>query len=149
MARGRFSEREPDLDSAVDMAAFTAQSIGSSAAATFVVAVDGTIVSWSDEAARLFRRPAWDAVGRPCHEVVGGLELDGTEGCTEKCPIRLQCRLGVAPPSRDLLAPRSPGADADRMLRVHHVTLNDPLGYVAGVLHVVEPVAHPHRSRPT
>ncbi|HEX6488280.1 MAG TPA: hypothetical protein VF137_05310 [Candidatus Dormibacteraeota bacterium] len=66
---------EPDVDDAVEMAAFTAHTIGSSEAATFVVATDGTIVSWSEGAERLFRRPAWNAVGKRCHEVLAGVHV--------------------------------------------------------------------------
>lgn len=141
MGRRARKQREPDFSDAVEMAAFTAQAVGPSQAATFVVAVDGTIVSWSEEAERLFRRPAWAAVGRPCHEVVRGLHPDGCAACTQTCAVRLDARLGFSPPSYDLLVPSSasPG-EPMRRLRTHHVTLRDPLGYVSGLLHVVEPL---------
>ena len=135
------------MDNAVDMAAFTAQSIGESEAATFVAAVDGTIVSWSESAERLLRRPAWAVLGKPCHEVVRGLGLDGSEVCRADCPIRLEARLGVAPNSQDLLVQRGPAGARSRMVRVHHVTLKDPLGYVSGLLHVLEPSEHPHSRK--
>lgn len=129
---------EPDPADSVEMASFTAQAIGASEAATFVVAIDGTIVSWSEEAERLFRRPAWAAIGRPCHEVVRGLYTDGCEACVKDCPARLEARLGVSPPSYDLLV-SAPSDDQRRLVTTHHVTLRDPLGYVSGLLHVVAP----------
>jgi PAS domain-containing protein len=135
--------QEPDPENAVEMAAFTAQAIGPSAAATFVVASDGTIVSWSEEAARLFSRPSWAAVGRPCHQVVAGLHPDGCPACTQNCRVRLDARLGSSPPSYDLRVPASPGGPPARPVRVHHVALRDPLGYAAGLLHVLEPARRP------
>jgi PAS domain-containing protein len=124
------------------MAAFTAQAIGPSEAATFVAAVDGTIVSWSEEAERLFARPSWAAVGRPCHQVLRGLHTDGEPACVKNCPVRLNARLGVSPPSYELLVP-APSADRRKFVTAHHVALRDPLGYVSGILHVVTP----HRVR--
>lgn len=106
-----------------------------------MVAVDGTIVSWSPEAERLFKTPGWDAVGRPCHEVVAGTFTNGAAACVVGCPVRRKARLGVAPPSYDLQV-------GNRLLRVHHVALWDPAGYIAGVLHVVDPdVRVPLRTR--
>ncbi len=131
---------EPDFDDAVEMASFTARAIGPSEAATFVVAVDGTIVSWSEQAERLFRRPSWAALGRPCHDVVRGLYPDGCPACTAACPVRLDARLGFSPPSYDLLVPAPTPGQPPRRVRMHHVTMRDPLGYVAGLLHVADPV---------
>lgn len=138
MTRRARRSPEPDFNDAVQMAAFTAQAIGSSEAATFVVAVDGTIVSWSEEAERLFQRPAWAAIGRPCYQVVRGVFTDGCDACVKDCPVRLESRLGVSPPSYDLLV-SAPSEERRKLVTTHHVTLRDPLGYVAGVLHVVTP----------
>ena len=146
MARRSRKQQEPDFNDAVEMAAFTAQAIGPSEAATFVVAVDGTIVSWSEEAERLFQRPSWAAVGRQCHEVVRGLYTDGCPACTKACPVRVEARLGYSPPSYDLLVPAPSEAGPSRRFRVHHVTLRDPLGYVSGLLHVVEPAHRPRHA---
>ena len=146
MARHSRKQLEPDFDDGVEMAAFTAQAIGPSEAATFVVAVDGTIVSWSEEAERLLQRPSWAAVGRQCHEVVRGLYTDGCRACTKACPARFEARLGFSPPSYDLLVPIPSAGGPPRRFRVHHVTLRDPLGYVSGLLHVVEPAGRPRHA---
>jgi hypothetical protein len=141
MTRRSRRREEPDFNNPVDMAAFTARAIGPSEAATFVVAVDGTIVSWSKEAEFLFQRPSWAAVGRPCHEVVRGLHRDGCQACFKDCPVRLDAQLGFSPQSYDLLVPSTSAGAPLRRVRAHHVTLYDPLGYASGLLHVVEPLA--------
>lgn len=140
-ARGkdRYSE-------ATDLAAFTARTVGASEAATFVVAVDGTIVSWSPEAEALFGRPLWAALGRPCHEVVAGRFTNGCPACSADCPVRLEARLGVPPPTYDLLVTTPLRGERPRLMRTHHVVLRDPLGYVAALLHVVDPDARSTRA---
>lgn len=139
--------REPDVSEATDMAAFTARTVGASEAATFVVAPDGTIVSWSEEAERLFGRPLWAALGRPCHEVVAGSFPDGRPACVAACPLRLEAPLGIPPASYDLVVTGPFKGARPRLLRTHHVALRDPLGYCAGLLHVVDPVEHPRRAK--
>ena len=139
--------REPDVSEATDMAAFTARTVGASEAATFVVAPDGTIVSWSEEAERLFGRPLWAALGRPCDEVVAGRFPDGRPACVAACPLRLEAPLGIPPASYDLVVTGPFKGARPRLLRTHHVALRDPLGYCAGLLHVVDPAERPLRAR--
>ncbi len=55
--------------------------------AAFVSDENGVIVGWNDAAVGLLGHSAEEAVGRPCHEILCGLDTFGNRYCNEDCAI--------------------------------------------------------------
>lgn len=105
------------------------------------VAIDEhmTIVGWNAGAERLFGRPADDVLGKPCNEIVCGLDAFGNRYCNEHCALMkmVQCgepvhrmRLDVPTPVSErvptaVLSFRFPGAAASAFTLLH-VFLPEP-----------------------
>jgi DNA-binding CsgD family transcriptional regulator len=113
--------------------------------ASFIVALDGTIVTWNTAAAHAFGIPAWQAIGRPCPGVVGGCSPDGTPFCRVGCAVQRDAAAGRSSPPMDLVLGRGRPREG-RRLRMHLLGLKDEHGTPLGVLHLVEDV-HQHRLR--
>ena len=99
------------------------------------VAIDEhmTIVGWNAGAERLFGRPADDVLGKPCNEIVSGLDAFGNRYCDERCVLMkmVQCRepvhrmrLDIPLPGggcsrSDVVTLRLPGARPSAFTLVH------------------------------
>jgi PAS domain S-box-containing protein len=99
------------------------------------VAIDEhmTIVGWNAGAERLFGRPADDVLGKPCNEIVSGLDAFGNRYCDEGCVLMkmVQCRESVHRMRLDIhtsagervptavLSFRLPGAEASAFTLLH------------------------------
>jgi DNA-binding CsgD family transcriptional regulator len=114
-----------------------ARQVADPAEAAFVVALDGTVVSWNTAAVELFGVPLRQALGAPCQAIVRGRTALGQPLCCMGCPPLETARTGHSAPPFDLTVPASRGLD-QRRVRVHVVTLRDPDGQPQGVLHLVE-----------
>lgn len=106
------------------------------------VAIDEhmTIVGWNAGAERLFGRSADDAFGKPCYEIVCGLEALGNRYCDEHCVLMkmMQCREPVHRMRLDIPTPvgervptvvlsfRLPGSEPSAFTLLH-VFLPEPL----------------------
>ena len=97
--------------------------LGASPEATVAVDDAGTVVAWNEAAERLLGRPASDAVGRPCHEVMHGLTPAGAPLCGPECAVVALCRQGSAPRRFEMIARRPDGSDV--WLDVMTVTIED------------------------
>ena len=53
--------------------------------AAFSRGPDGTITAWNAAAEMLTSVPAFEAIGRRCHEVIKGLDVFGNDFCGESC----------------------------------------------------------------
>jgi DNA-binding CsgD family transcriptional regulator len=107
--------------------------------ATFVVAMDGTIVYWNAAAAELFGIPTSRALRRPCHLVVRGCTASGEPVCGPGCHVQVEARLGRAVGTKELMI-RPEGRGAARWVQLHHVGLRDENGQPAAMLHLVDDV---------
>jgi DNA-binding CsgD family transcriptional regulator len=56
----------------------------------------GHVLLWNAAAERLLRRPAHMALGRLCHDLLGGRDVFGNLFCHEDCAVRAMCRKGEA-----------------------------------------------------
>jgi PAS domain S-box-containing protein len=97
--------------------------LGASPEATVVIDDAGLIVSWNDAAERLLGRPAADALGRHCHEVMHGLTPAGAPLCGPDCAVIALCRQGTAPRRFEMVARRPDGSEV--WLDVTTVTIED------------------------
>jgi PAS domain S-box-containing protein len=97
--------------------------LGASPEATVAVDDAGTVVAWNEAAERLLGRPASEAVGRPCHEVMHGLTPAGAPLCGPACAVVALCRQGSAPRRFEMIARRPDGTDV--WLDVTTVTIED------------------------
>ena len=64
---------------------------------------DLRVVAWNEELERLTGIPAGDAIGRPCWEVLGGLDERGAVVCHPGCSAARLTREGRPAPSRRIL----------------------------------------------
>src|SRR5271166_22294 len=97
--------------------------LGASPEATVVIDDAGLVVSWNDAAERLLGRPAAEAVGRHCHEVMHGLTPAGAPLCGPECAVIALCRQGTAPRRFEMVARRPDGTEV--WLDVTTVTIED------------------------
>lgn len=97
--------------------------LGASPEATVVIDEAGVVVSWNAAAEHLLGRPAEDAVGRHCHEVMHGLTPAGAPLCGPECAVIALCRQGTAPRRFEMVARRPDGAEV--WLDVTTVTIED------------------------
>jgi DNA-binding CsgD family transcriptional regulator len=56
----------------------------------------GHVLIWNGAAEKLLRRPAHLALGRLCHDLLGGRDVFGNLFCHENCAVRVMCRKGEA-----------------------------------------------------
>lgn len=82
-----------------------------SSSADGVYAVDGQqrIVYWNDAAERLLGRTRDEVLGRPCYEVMLGLDYEEHPFCRANCPTIAAVRRGQAVPNYDLATTRPDG----------------------------------------
>lgn len=118
--------------------------VAEAAEAAFIVALDGTVVSWNAAAAELFGIPRWQAIGAPCPSLVRGRTAQGQVVCCAGCSVLQIAASGRSASPMDLSVPARRGAGR-RTLRVHVVTLKDQDGQPRAVLHLVEDVDEQRR----
>ena len=99
----------------------------------FVVGDQGQIVHWNPVAEVTFGRAAADARGRPCHEVIAGIDGGGRQVCRPRCEKWALARRGVRVHNFEL-----------RTLPTHDVWVNvsilpiaDPSGRPIALAHLV------------
>jgi PAS domain-containing protein len=63
------------------------------------------VVFWNRGAAALLGRRAEEAMGRHCHEVLGGRDVFGNRFCYANCPLAAMSRSGEAPGAFELRVP--------------------------------------------
>jgi len=97
--------------------------LGASPEATVAVDDAGTVVAWNEAAERLLGRPASEAIGKACHEVMHGLTPAGAPLCGPNCAVVALCRQGSAPRRFEMIARRPDGTDV--WLDVMTVTIED------------------------
>lgn len=81
------------------------------------------IVFWNDEAARLMGVPAEDVLGRPCWDVLRGVDENGAIVCHPGCSGARLAREGWPVPGRRLLVRTEGGR---RLVTVSTVTMRRP-----------------------
>lgn len=70
------------------------QLVASTAAAAFASDHAGRIAAWNDAAAELLGHDREGVIGRPCSELLGGLDVFGNRFCGANCPLRRMARRG-------------------------------------------------------
>ena len=85
--------------------------LGASAEATVAVDDRGVIVAWNPAAEKLLGRPASEAIGMQCHEVMHGKSPAGAPICHEDCAIVQLCREGKAARRYEMVARRPDGSE--------------------------------------
>lgn len=66
--------------------------VNSTAEPVFAVRLSGEIVAWNDSADRLFGFSSEQMTGKPCYEVLQGLDAFGNSYCVERCPVRIMAQ---------------------------------------------------------
>ena len=104
----------------------------------------GHVLVWNAGAEKLLRRPAHQALGRLCHDLLGGRDVFGNRFCHAECSVRAMCRQGEAVQAFELVvdSPRPstalhvsilkiPGAPPDKDVIVHLLQPLDREGRLA------------------
>jgi DNA-binding CsgD family transcriptional regulator len=65
--------------------------------------MEGHVLLWNGAAERLLRRPANLALGRFCHDLLGGRDVFGNLFCHEGCAVRAMSRKGEAVQAFELM----------------------------------------------
>lgn len=97
--------------------------LGASTEATIAVDDRGVIVAWNAAAEALLNRPASEAIGMRCHEVMHGTSPAGAPICRQDCAIVQLCRDGKAARRYEMIARRPDGSEL--WLDVTSVTVFD------------------------
>jgi DNA-binding CsgD family transcriptional regulator len=77
----------------------------------------GHVLLWNGGAERLLGRPAHLALGRFCHDLLGGRDVFGNLFCHEECAVRAMCRKGEAVQAFELVV------DSPRPSTALHVSI--------------------------
>jgi DNA-binding CsgD family transcriptional regulator len=70
----------------------TLERISRNGEAVFAVDSSNRIILWNKACERLLNRPARNAIGRPCYEVVRGRDTNGNLYCHRNCAVAHQAR---------------------------------------------------------
>jgi PAS domain S-box-containing protein len=81
-----------------------------SADSLFVTDERQRVVLWSGSAERTFGYTAAEVLGRPCYEVVAGLNVTGHPVCRQDCQVTTNARRGRVTACYDVLARRRDGS---------------------------------------
>jgi len=147
-AIGAMSRHAPDL---LDV-------LASGEPAAFATDSRERVVFWNRGAAALLGRRAEEAMGRHCHEVLGGRDVFGNRFCYANCPLAAMSRSGEAPGAFELRVPargnggdpttvhvtvvRLPGPRPDLFTLVHILHGVDERARLASALSRVAPSLH-------
>lgn len=105
--------------------------------ALMAFAPDLRIDAWNDELESLTGIPAAEAIGRPCWEVLGGLDEEGAMICHPGCSAARLAREGWSVPSRRILIKAAEGRKLFKMSTI--TAVNADRGTVG--LHLFQPTA--------
>ncbi len=87
----------------------------------------GHVLLWNGGAEKLLSRPAHLALGRLCHDLLGGRDVYGNLFCHESCAVRAMCHKGEAIQPFELVvnSPRPPTALHVSILKIPGGGLDD------------------------
>lgn len=107
----------------------------------FIVDADRNITHWNAAAAEAFGKAASEVRGRPCHEVIAGLDGRGKVVCRPKCQKWALAERGTSVHNFDVRVAPEHGVWANvSVMPVFDPTSFDPHGRLIGLVHVLRNV---------
>jgi len=97
----------------------------------------GHVLMWNAGAEKLLGRPAHQALGRRCHDLLAGRDVFGNRFCHEDCAVRAMCRRGEVIQAFELVV------DSRRPTIALHVSILKIPGArpdVDAIVHLLEPI---------
>jgi DNA-binding CsgD family transcriptional regulator len=98
------------------------------------------VVFWNRGAAALLGRRAEEAMGRHCHEVLGGRDVFGNRFCYANCPLAAMSRSGEAPGAFELRIPANGSGGDPTTIHVTVVRLPGPRPDLFTLVHILHGV---------
>jgi DNA-binding CsgD family transcriptional regulator len=98
------------------------------------------VVFWNRGAAALLGRRAEEAMGRHCHEVLGGRDVFGNRFCYANCPLAAMSRFGETPGAFELRVPASGDGGEPQTVHVTVVRLPGPREDLFTLVHILHGV---------
>jgi DNA-binding CsgD family transcriptional regulator len=98
------------------------------------------VVFWNRGAAALLGRRAEEAMGRHCHEVLGGRDVFGNRFCYANCPLAAMSRSGEVPGAFELRIPASGNGGDPTTVHVTVVRLPGPREDLFTLVHILHAV---------
>jgi DNA-binding CsgD family transcriptional regulator len=98
------------------------------------------VVFWNEGAAALLGRRAEEAMGRHCHEVLGGRDVFGNRFCYANCPLAAMSRSGEAPGAFELRIPARGNGGDPTTVHVTAVRLPGPREDLFTLVHILHAV---------
>jgi DNA-binding CsgD family transcriptional regulator len=98
------------------------------------------VVFWNRGAASLLGRRAEEAMGRHCHEVLGGRDVFGNRFCYANCPLAAMSRSGEAPGAFELRIPANGNGGDPTTVHVTVVRLPGPRADLFTLVHILHGV---------
>jgi DNA-binding CsgD family transcriptional regulator len=83
--------------------------------AVFALDSNFLIILWNRESERLLGRPAYQALGRRCYEILCGRDIYGNRYCGRGCPVAEQARFHPEEPLRSIEADVPTAAGVSRL----------------------------------
>ncbi|MFV2073312.1 MAG: LuxR C-terminal-related transcriptional regulator [Thermoanaerobaculales bacterium] len=117
--------------------------VASTADPAFAVGVQGEVIAWNQAVEGLLRRPAGDALGRPCHEIICGRDMFGNRYCDQHCALHNMAARNEPVRSFEMLA-ECPDGEKIRV-RLHALRVGVGAGHA--LVHVLHSTTElPERS---
>jgi len=129
-AIGAMSRHTPDL----------LEVLASGEPAAFATDSRERVVFWNRGAAALLGRRAEEAMGRHCHEVLGGRDVFGNRFCYANCPLAAMSRSGEAPRAFELRIPANGNGGDPKTVHVTVVRLPGPRADLFTLVHILHGV---------
>jgi DNA-binding CsgD family transcriptional regulator len=100
--------------------------------------VGGHVIFWNRAAERLLGRPAGQALGRRCYDVLGGLDIFGNRYCHENCAVISMSRKGESVKGFELTV--NSAAKPDQALNVTILKIPASRPELFTLVHVLQPI---------
>jgi DNA-binding CsgD family transcriptional regulator len=101
----------------------------------FATDADNRVVFWNRGAERVLGRRAEHALGRQCHEIMGGRDIFGNRFCHESCGVIAMTRKGEPVHGFEIVVPSTPGPDRHLSVTILQVPAAQPDAFT--IVHVL------------
>ncbi len=129
------------MDAVADVCPDLIRSFDACGDPVFMVNDSWTIIYWNQEAEEAFGQRAADVCGKPCYQVIAGVDGDGRELCRPRCERWALARRGARIRNFEMRA----NPTRDVWLNVSILPITDPAGRTVALAHIARNIERAKR----